>query len=43
MKGWGMWVALIGGVVAAIGQFWGVDYYLPLVGGVLAIIGAFGK
>lgn len=40
MAGWETWVALIGGVVAVIGQFWGAGYYLPLIGGVLAVIGA---
>jgi len=35
------WVAIIGGIVAVIGQFWGADYYLPLIGGAIAIIGGF--
>ena len=29
---------LIGGVVAIVGQFWGMDYYLPLIGGAIALI-----
>jgi hypothetical protein len=37
---YGKWIALIGGVIAAIGQFWGATYYLPLIGGVVAVIGA---
>ena len=42
MAAWGKWTALIGGVIAAIGQFWGATYYLPIIGGVIAIIGALG-
>jgi len=38
---WGSWIALIGGIVAVIGQ-WTVQWYLPLIGGVIAIIGAIG-
>ena len=38
---WGEWVALIGGIVAVIGQ-WATTAYLPLIGGVIAIIGALG-
>jgi hypothetical protein len=41
MAEWGKWVAIIGGIVAVVGQFWGVAYYLPLIGGVLAVIGGF--
>jgi len=39
----GMWLAIVGGVVAVIGQFWGANYYLPAIGGVLAVIGGFMK
>jgi len=43
MAGWGSWVALIGGIVAIVGQWWGTtSAYLPLIGGALAIIGAIG-
>lgn len=41
---WGKWTAVVGGVVAVIGQFVGVgssNYYLPLIGGVLAVVGGF--
>ena len=41
MATWGSWVALIGGVIAVIGQ-WSAGYYLPLIGGVVAVIGAIG-
>ncbi|OIO43289.1 hypothetical protein COU62_02865 [Candidatus Pacearchaeota archaeon CG10_big_fil_rev_8_21_14_0_10_35_219] len=40
--GWQMWLALIGGIVAIIGQFWGTGYWLPAIGGILAVIGAIG-
>lgn len=43
MAEWGKWVAIVGGVVAVIGQFWGGTYYLPLIGGVIAIIGGIGS
>jgi hypothetical protein len=43
MAKWGMWLAIVGGVVAVIGQWWGMDYYLPAIGGVLAVIGGFMK
>ena len=47
MANTGMTVALIGGVIAVVGQWWGSDLVsgigLPLIGGVLAIIGAFMK
>lgn len=36
-----MWLSVIGGIVAIVGQFWGPEYYLPLIGGVLALIGGF--
>jgi len=38
MASWESWVALLGGVLAVIGQWYGM--YLPLIGGVLAIIAA---
>lgn len=31
-------VIIIAGIVAAVGQFWGMNYYLPLIGGVVAAI-----
>ncbi len=40
--GWQSWLALIGGIIAVIGQLWGANYWLPLIGGVLAIIGGIG-
>lgn len=43
MANTGMTIALIGGVIAVVGQWWGVNYYLPAIGGVIAIIGAFMK
>lgn len=39
--GWDGWLAIIGGVVAAIGQ-WAPDYWLAVLGGVVAIIGGIG-
>jgi hypothetical protein len=41
MANWGTWVALIGGIIAAIGQ-WVTGYWLPVIGGVIAIVGAIG-
>jgi len=38
MTDWKKWVIVAGGVIAAVGQFWGVDYYLPLIGGAVAAI-----
>jgi len=38
MDDWKKWVIVAGGVIAAIGQFWGVEYYLPLIGGAVAAI-----
>jgi hypothetical protein len=35
---WHSWVALLGGVIALIGQWWGMSYWLPAIGGILAII-----
>ena len=43
MAGTGMWIAVVGGVIAIVGQFWGANYYLPVIGGVIAVIGAFMK
>ncbi len=43
MATWGKWTAIVGGVIAVIGQFWGVSMYLPLVGGVIAVVGGFGS
>ena len=40
----GKWLAIVGGVLAVIGQFVGADsssYYLPAIGGVLAVVGGF--
>jgi hypothetical protein len=42
MAKWGKWTALVGGLIAVVGQFWGASYYLPLIGGAVAIIGALG-
>jgi hypothetical protein len=39
--GWEGWVALIGGIVAVVGQF-AAGYWLALIGGVLAIIAGIG-
>jgi hypothetical protein len=41
MEMWGKWLAIVGGIVAVIGQFWGAEFYLPAIGGVLAVIGGF--
>ncbi len=40
--GWQMWLALIGGILAVVGQWWGANYWLPAIGGILAVIGALG-
>jgi len=40
--GWQTWLALIGGIVAIVGQWWGMEFYLPVIGGALAVIGAVG-
>ena len=40
--GWQMWLGLIGGILAVVGQWWGASFYLGAIGGVLAIIGALG-
>ena len=42
MNGWQSWLAIIGGLLAVINQWWGAAYYLGVIGGVLAIIGGFG-
>jgi hypothetical protein len=39
----GMWLAIVGGVVAVVGQFYWANYYLPAIGGVLAVVGGFMK
>ena len=44
----GKWIAVLGGVVAVVGQFWGgpgmtPNIYLPVIGGAIAVIGAFMK
>ena len=39
---WGEWVAIIGGIVAVIGQ-WYPDAWLPLIGGIIAVIGGIGS
>tara|TARA_Y100000310_G_scaffold161721_1_gene161630 strand:+ start:13553 stop:13687 length:135 start_codon:yes stop_codon:yes gene_type:complete len=40
MNDWKKWVIVVGGVAAAVGQFWGANYYLPLVGGAAAAVAA---
>lgn len=35
---WKKWVIVLGGVVAAVGQFWGSEWYLPLIGGAVAAV-----
>ena len=39
---WAKWTALVGGVIAVLGQFV-PGYYLALVGGVVAVIDALGS
>lgn len=34
------WTALVGGIIALVGQFWGAGFYLPAIGGVVAIVAA---
>jgi hypothetical protein len=41
MAAWGKWTALVGGVIAVIGQFV-PTYYLAAIGGVVAVVGALG-
>ena len=44
MAEWGKWVAIIGGVIAFIGQFGNLAaFWLPAIGGILAVIGGFAK
>jgi hypothetical protein len=38
MNDWRRWVIVVAGVAAAVGQFWGADWFLPLVGGAVAAI-----
>ena len=38
MEDWKKWVIVLGGVVAAVGQFWGSQWYLPLIGGAAAAV-----
>ena len=38
MAKWGKWVAVVGGVIAVVGQ-WAPQYYVPVIGGVVAVIG----
>jgi hypothetical protein len=40
---WGKWTALVGAIIAIVGQFWGATYFLPLIGGVVALVGALGS
>lgn len=39
---WKKWAIVAGGVVAAVGQFWGgpagPNYYFPLIGGAVAAV-----
>ena len=39
MDDWKKWAVLGGGVLAIVGQFWGMQYYLSAVGGVLVLVG----
>lgn len=32
-------LVILGGLIAIVGQWWGVNYYLPLAGGLIAVIG----
>jgi len=43
MADWMKYLAVVGGVIAVVGQWWGANYYLPVIGGVLAIIGGLFK
>jgi len=48
MAGWQAWLAIVGGIVAIVGQFWGgpgstSNFYLPVIGGALAAIGGIGS
>ena len=42
MAGWQGWLALVGGIVAVIGQ-WVAGYWLAAIGGVLAVIAGIGS
>lgn len=42
MAGWQSWLALIGGILAVVNQWWGAEFYLGVIGGVLAIIAGAG-
>ncbi|HJZ19042.1 MAG TPA: hypothetical protein VJ208_02970 [Candidatus Nanoarchaeia archaeon] len=35
---WKKWVIVAGGVLAAVGQFYGANWYFPLVGGAVAAV-----
>ncbi|MEK6824878.1 MAG: hypothetical protein AABX12_03905 [Nanoarchaeota archaeon] len=35
---WHSWLALIGGVLAVVGEFWTNTFFLSTIGGVLAVI-----
>lgn len=37
---WKKWAIVVGGLAAAVSQFWspGMDYYLPLIGGAVAAV-----
>ena len=39
---WQMWLTLIGGILAILGQWWGASFFLGAIGGVLAVIGSLG-
>lgn len=43
MAAWGKWVAIVGGVIAIIGNFWNpaTFAYIPAIGGVVAVVGGF--
>jgi len=43
MAAMGKWIAVVGGVLAIVGQFYGATFYLPLIGGVVAVVGALMK
>jgi len=43
MGEWQRWAIIVGGVLAVVGQFWGMDFFLPLIGGVLALLGGLVK
>lgn len=42
MAGWQSWLALVGGILAVVGEFWTNTFFLSTIGGVLAIIGGIG-